>query len=83
MTDDEFDLLDELYFLQSYDYLKNKLGWEDERLLVTLDLLLQKAWIKCYSGPEEEIFTPPALKENGNELYYLASKQGLLRHNTR
>ena len=83
MTDDEFDLLDELYFLQSYDYLKNKLGWEDERLLVTLDLLLRKAWIKCYSSPEEEIFNTPALNENGKELHYLATKQGLLIHNTR
>ncbi|WP_375583422.1 hypothetical protein [Cyclobacterium xiamenense] len=82
MTDDEFDLLDELYFLQSYDYLKKKLGWEDERLLVTLDLLLKKAWIKCYSSPEEELFTPPALNESGKELHYLATKQGLLRHNT-
>lgn len=56
MTDDEFDLLDELYFLQSYEYLKNKLDWEDQRLLFTLESLLKKGWIKCYSGPEEEIF---------------------------
>ncbi|MDN3688807.1 hypothetical protein [Cyclobacterium jeungdonense] len=82
MTDDEFDLLDELYFLQSYEYLKNKLDWEDERLLFTLESLLKKEWIKCYSGPEEEIFAPPSLTINGKELYYLASKQGLLNHNT-
>ncbi|WP_162415958.1 hypothetical protein [Cyclobacterium roseum] len=82
MTDDEFDLLDELYFLQSYEYLKNNLGWEDERLLFTLESLLKKEWIKCFSGPEEEIFGSPSLTTKGKELYYLASKQGLLNHNT-
>lgn len=82
MTDDEFDLLDELYFLQSYEYLKNKLDWEDQRLLFTLESLLKKGWIKCYSGPEEEIFGTPQLATKGKELYYLASKQGLLTHNT-
>lgn len=83
MTDDEFDLLDELYFLQSFAYLQDSLGWEDERLLLNLEALVKKGWIKCFSSPEEELFDNPTIKNKGRELYYLATKKGLLQHNTR
>ncbi|SHN13068.1 hypothetical protein SAMN04488057_107147 [Cyclobacterium lianum] len=81
MTDDEFDLLDELYFLQSYAYLQDSLGWEDDRLLQNLEVMLRKGWIKCYAGPEEELFADPPIQREGRELYYLATKKGLLQHN--
>ncbi|MFO7823826.1 MAG: hypothetical protein R6V72_07780 [Cyclobacterium sp.] len=83
MTDDEFDLLDELYFLQPYAYLQDSLSWEDERLLLNLEALYKKGWIKCYAGPEEELFDDPPIQNIGRELYYLATKKGLLQHNTR
>lgn len=82
MSDDEFDLLDELYFLQSYEYLKSELNWDDERLMFNLQQLAQKGWIKCYVRPEEEIFEDPKIKTRGRDLFYLATKQGLLKHNT-
>jgi len=40
MSDEEFDLLDELYFVQPYAVLQEALGWEDSQLLDTLTLLL-------------------------------------------
>jgi hypothetical protein len=82
MSDDEFDLLDELYFLQSFQYLKETLDWEDERLLRTLQRLLEKGWIKCFHSPDKEVFGAIDLSDQGLHLYYLATKAGLLKHNT-
>ncbi|EON79415.1 hypothetical protein ADIS_0105 [Lunatimonas lonarensis] len=81
MTDDEFDLLDELYFLQSYEYLKETLGWEHSRLVATLDLLYAKEFVKCYSAPDTEVFGEVNLERDGHRFYYLATKMGLLKHN--
>ncbi len=80
MTDDEFDLIDELYFVQSYDYLKQELDWEDEKLLVILQRLVDKEWINCFSNPDEEIFDDPDIQNKGKGYFYLASKKGLLAH---
>lgn len=82
MTNDEFDLLDELYFLQSYQYLKSSLEWEDHKLLENLAQLLEKGWIRCYVAPENEIFDALPLTDKGKTYYYLATKEGLLNHNT-
>jgi len=81
MTEEEFDLIDELYFVQSYDYLKQELDWEDEKLLVILQKLIDKEWINCYSSPDEEIFDDPDIPNKGKTYFYLASKKGLLDHN--
>ncbi|WP_114749165.1 hypothetical protein [Pleomorphovibrio marinus] len=82
MTDDEFDLIDELYFVQPYSYLKETLDWEDEKLLVILQRLLEKEWIKCLYAPDEEIFGDFDISKEGKQLFYLATKKGLIHHNT-
>lgn len=83
MSDLEYDILDELYFVQSYHELSRKLLWEDEMLKATLSGLLKKGWIKCYSSPKDEI------PENDLDFeiqyrnyFYIASKKGLLAHNS-
>ena len=81
MTDDEFDLLDELYFVQPYEYLKNVLGWEDDKLLANLQVLYSKDFIKCFDQPDQEIFEKVNLIEGGKRLFYLATKKGLMEHN--
>lgn len=81
MTNNEFDLLDELYFVQHYSYLKETLGWEDDQLLVTLQSLFEKQYIKCLYEPDEEVFDQIDLNSKGKDLYYLASKKGLMNHN--
>lgn len=81
MSDEEFDLLDELYFVQPYSYLKESLGWEDPQLLETLSSLYQKSFIKCLSTPDSERFDQVDLKSEGKQLYYLATKKGLMAHN--
>lgn len=82
MSDDEFDLLDELYFLQSFGYLKETLNWEDERLFLTLQKLLERGWIKCYHSPDQEVFETVDFSKQGKNLYFLATKAGLLKHNS-
>jgi len=81
MTDEEYDLLDELYFVQSYDYLKKELDWDDEKLLIILQRLVDKEWINCFSNPDEEVFDNPDIPNKGKTYFYLASKKGLLEHN--
>lgn len=81
MTEDEFDLLDELYFVQPYAYLQETLGWSEDRLLSALHSLFQKAFIKCLSAPDDELFGAVNVLENGKEMMFLATKKGLMAHN--
>ncbi|MEX0883849.1 MAG: hypothetical protein WDZ72_10285 [Cyclobacteriaceae bacterium] len=83
MSDDEFDLLDELYFLQSFQFLKEELNWNDARLLTNLQKLSENGWIKCYSAPDQEVFEAPDILLKGKDYLYLATKKGLLKHNLR
>ena len=83
MTDKEFDTLDELYFLQSYRTLQEQLKYSDYELMNILNQLLKKGWLRCYINPDDEIHYEESryLKEYRN-YYYLASKEGLLAHNS-
>ncbi|MCH7400728.1 hypothetical protein ACFOUP_12205 [Belliella kenyensis] len=82
MTTKEFDLLDELYFVQHYSYLKEALNWEDDVLLSTLQSLHDQGYIKCLKSPDEEVFNSVDLPNQGVNYYYLATKKGLMDHNT-
>lgn len=82
MSDEEFDLLDELYFVQNYDFIKESLGWEDELLLNTLNALYQNDMIKCLTTPDTERFDAVDILAEGKNLFYLATKKGLMAHNT-
>ncbi|WP_111671469.1 hypothetical protein [Algoriphagus litoralis] len=82
MSDEEFDLLDELYFVQHYEYLKERLGWENELLLATLQSLYQNGMIKCLTTPDSERFDRVEILAEGKALFYLATKKGLMAHNT-
>ena len=82
MTNDEFDVLDELYFLQSYEYLANTLDLSATKLKATLKTLLEKGWVKWYRSPIEEIdFESHQFEQDFWNYYYLASKEGLRAHN--
>lgn len=82
MTDLEYDLLDELYFVQSFDYLQNALAIEEPALKETLESLLKKGWVKCFVNNTEEVFIEDMDFEKRYRQYsYLATKQGLLAHN--
>lgn len=83
MTDEEFDTLDELYFLQSYKELKKLVNIPEAKLKDILITLLKKGWLRCYINPNDEIdFSEMRFQKEFRNYYYLASKEGLLAHNS-
>jgi hypothetical protein len=81
MSDAEFDLLDELYFVQSYEHLRETLQWEDGKLLETLHSLYLEGMVKCLSEPDRERFDQVDVFSEGKKLLFLATKKGLMAHN--
>ncbi|WP_425637366.1 hypothetical protein ACPUEN_18280 [Algoriphagus yeomjeoni] len=82
MSEEEFDLMDELYFVQPYSYLAETLAWEDELLLATLQKLYSQGLVKCLDDPDTERFGVVDISKEGKDLYFLATKKGLMAHNT-
>lgn len=82
MTDAEFDLMDELYFVQPFEYTKETLKWEDELLLNTLHSLYSQGFIKCLETPDHERFDEVDVLKDGKKLFFLATKKGLMAHNS-
>ena len=82
MNDKEFDLMDELYFVQPFTYLLETLEWEEEMLLSTLKSLYSQGYIKCLDEPDTERFGAVDIMKEGKSLYFLATKNGLMAHNT-
>ena len=84
MTDIEFDIIDELYFVTSYSDLKEATQLSDDILKGNLISLTQKGWIRVYKEINEESEIDKLDLEKDIKLYfYLASKQGLLKHNSK
>ncbi len=84
MTDIEFDVLDELYFVQPFAYLVDELDMDELELKNTLAALIAKGWVKCFINmQEEELPHQVKLEEKYKEYFYLATKAGLMAHNGR
>jgi len=84
MTDLEFDVLDELYFVIPFRHLQDELELDELSLKEVLHSLLHKGWIKCFLNASEEAVSSEIDFENKyKDYFYLASKQGLLAHNGR
>lgn len=82
MTDEEFEIIDELYFVTSYTDLSKQVDLTEINLKKTLFTLIEKNWVKCMKTISEEITTDEFDFENQFKSYfYLASKTGLLIHN--
>ncbi|MEQ8583425.1 MAG: hypothetical protein RIC30_19840 [Marinoscillum sp.] len=83
MTDEEFDVLDELYFVTPFGALRETTGWTPAKLIPVLDSIYRKGWIKVMKTiddelPEEQI----DLNNHADEYFFLATKSGLLAHNS-
>lgn len=81
MTDLEFDLLDELYFVISFQEILVELNWTSDVLSQELEKLLQKEWIKTIERETmlELTLVPPSA--DYHKYLFLATKKGLLAHN--
>ena len=84
MSEAEYDIMDQLYFVTSYEDIKNLSQVEESLVTEVVWRFISRGWIKCFEGPENEItVTEDDFKTNFNKYHYLASKQGLLAHNMR
>ncbi len=82
MTDLEFDLLDELYFVTSFSELQENLSMNNGELKVLLQEVIEKGWVKCFKTASEELaFDASDYDQHFAEYFYLATKAGLLAHN--
>ncbi|MEM7548526.1 MAG: transporter [Bacteroidota bacterium] len=82
MTDLEFDILDELYFVISYSDLQNASEVEDADLIQVLYEMILKGWVRCFENASDEIeIEEDTFRAHYRDYYYLASKKGLMIHN--
>ena len=84
MTDQEFDILDELYFLTGFEELKEGCGLKNEELVPALWKIIKKEWVNCFKNYDQEFqATQSEFETNFADYHYLASKKGLMAHNAR
>lgn len=84
MTEVEFDILDELYFVVSYPDLRSSLSLSDEELCAGLTGLLEKGYIKILYPDQdtEHEYNARAFGTQCQDYFYLATKAGLVVHNS-
>ncbi len=84
MSDNEFDLLDELYFVTPFHELQDKLDFDEDTLKQTLLACYEKGWIKVLTDQDTEIkVDKDKILQQGSQYMYLATKKGLMTHNGR
>ena len=84
MTDLEFSVLDELYFVTAFEELEKSVDLPRDELISVLNSLWEKGWLRCYLDVDNEL--DPGNADIGNQFHkyhYLASKEGLFAHNSR
>ncbi len=84
MTDTQFDILDELYFIISYQELLKVSEIQKEILDVNLKEMIKIGWVKCFKGETELELREVMFETPDFESYsFLATKKGLFSHNLR
>jgi len=84
LTDIEYNILDELYFVTPYLELKEETQLEDEELKNGLSTLIHRGLVKVYRSIDEELASEQAnLAQEYQSYFYLATKKGLFEHNQR
>lgn len=84
LTDIEFNILDELYFVISYEELREKTGYTDAILSSHLTKFINNGFVRIYKSMDEEV-DPNEIELTDSLLSYwfLATKRGLQVHNSR
>ncbi len=85
MTDIEYDIIDELYFVTSFKDLTTTLALSSDELCHSLQELVVLGYIKCfYPDPDTEVeYNEATFGKQCQQYYYLATKAGLMVHNSR
>ncbi|AMM52457.1 hypothetical protein TH61_16435 [Rufibacter sp. DG15C] len=84
MTDQEFDIIDELYFVTPFLDLQEKVGLPEDELTKSLVDLISKGYVKClFPDQDTEVpFEAEHFQSSYTAYFFLATKSGLLAHNT-
>ncbi len=83
MTDREFEIMDELYFVQTFDALLEATKLPESELKQGLNQLIDKGWAKCLNSLTVEVGAEVTdFETKYRNYYYLATKAGLLAHNS-
>ena len=83
MSDAEFDILDQLYFVTKLNQIQEEIDIRYEELIQVLGQLHQKGWIKILETVDDEVSsTKIDLTNHAGEYFFLATKEGLLAHNS-
>lgn len=82
MTDDEFNVLDELYFVQSFEELVKLSGYDPDQLVPIISSLFDQGYIKIFKNMDDEWTVEELTKECYPISFFLATKKGLLAHNS-
>ncbi len=82
MTNLEYDILDELYFVISYADLKEQINLEEEELKAGIAGLFEKGWVRVFASPDDTLDYEKLNDDLLVNSYLLASKTGLKAHNT-
>ena len=85
MTDAEFDILDELYFVTPFTELSKKTGLPAPVLTENLRRLMDVGYVRSFwPDPDTELaYEESSFGALVGDCHFLASKEGLLQHNTR
>jgi hypothetical protein len=85
MNEIAFDIIDELYFVMPFNDLVRLLNLPEADLCRHLQDLVVQGYVKCFfPDPDTEILYQEAeFTRRFREYYYLATKDGLVAHNSR
>ena len=81
MTDEEFNVLDELYFVQPFSELVSLTGYQEEELILVLRSMFAKGWIRFMKYIDTDWEVGDVKDSDLRNSYFLATKNGLLVHN--
>ena len=82
MTELEFDILDELYFVIGFKELTDTLAMEETLLKEQLLNLIEKGWVKIMEPISDvEVESTSDFDVRYKDYFYLATKKGLMAHN--
>jgi len=85
MNEIEYEIIDELYFVTSFPDIAQALSLEEEELCRNLLDLIKQGYVKAYfPDPDTEVeLAEQQFKQNCNKYFFLATKAGLIVHNSR
>jgi hypothetical protein len=86
LNDVQFDILDSVYFVESLEHILEETDTPRAVVIDELRTMIDRGWVQVMQYDEaagDYVRTSIYDADNMDEFCYLATKQGLLRHNGR